>query len=56
MEVEEEEEEDDAMDGTVTNLRDSDTSVLDVSKNIDGNEPEWPKGETEQEETAGVSE
>lgn len=56
MEVEGEEEEDDAMDGTVTNLRDSDTSVLDVSKNIDGNEPEWPKGETEQEETAGVSE
>ena len=56
MEVEEEEEEDDAMDGTVTNLRDSDTSILDVSKNTDGNEPEWPKGETEQEETSGINE
>jgi anaphase-promoting complex subunit 4 len=56
MEVEEEEEDDDAMDGTVTNLRDSDTSILDVSKNIDGNEPEWPKGEKEQEEVAGANE
>lgn len=56
MEVEEEEEDDDAMDGTVTNLRDSDTSILDVSKNVDGNEPEWPKGETEQEETSGANE
>jgi len=56
MEVEEEEEEDDAMDGTVTNLRDSDTSILDVSKNMDGNELEWTKGETQQEETAGANE
>lgn len=56
MEVEEEEEEDDAMDGTVTNLRDSDTSILDVSKNVDGNEPEWSKGEREQEETSGANE
>jgi hypothetical protein len=56
MEVEEEEEEDDAMDGTATNLRDSDTSILDVSKNMDGNELEWTKGEREQEETAGANE
>jgi anaphase-promoting complex subunit 4 len=56
MEVEEEEEDDDAMDGTGTNLRDSDTSILDVSKNIGGNEPEWTKGETQQEETAGANE
>ncbi|GFG34068.1 hypothetical protein Cfor_11412 [Coptotermes formosanus] len=56
MEVEEEEEDDDAMDGTVTNLRDSDTSILDVSKNTDGNEAEWPKGEKEHEETAGANE
>jgi anaphase-promoting complex subunit 4 len=56
MEVEEEEEDDDAMDGTANSLRDSDTSVLDVSKNMDGNEPEWPKGESEQEECSGANE
>lgn len=52
MEVEEEEEEDEAMDSAAPNLRDSDTSVLDVSKSLDGNEAEWPKKEKQPEEAA----
>ncbi|KAJ4436697.1 hypothetical protein ANN_16829 [Periplaneta americana] len=40
MEVEEEEEDEEAMDATATNLRDSDSSMLDVSKSLDGNESE----------------
>lgn len=56
MEVEEEEEDDEAMDATATNLRDSDTNILDVSKNLDVNEAEWSKGEKQPEENAGSKE
>ena len=42
MEVEEEEEDDDVMDGTATTLRDSDASMVDVSKNSD---EDWTKSE-----------
>jgi anaphase-promoting complex subunit 4 len=49
MEVEEEEEDDEAMDAAAPNLRDSDTGILDVSKNLDGNESEWPKREKQPE-------
>ncbi|XP_021931596.1 anaphase-promoting complex subunit 4 isoform X2 [Zootermopsis nevadensis] len=56
MEVEEEEEDDEAMDASAPNLRDSDTSVLDVSKSLDGDEAEWPKREKGVEEVAGNNE
>ncbi|KAJ9589849.1 hypothetical protein L9F63_017004 [Diploptera punctata] len=45
MEVEEEEEDEEVMDGTATSLRDSDASMVDVSKNSEGNEEDWPKTE-----------
>lgn len=51
MEVEEEEEDDEAMDAAAANLRDSDTSILDISKSVDGNE-----GDTQSEEAAGINE
>jgi anaphase-promoting complex subunit 4 len=51
MEVEEEEEDDEAMDAAASNLRDSDTSILDISKSVDGNE-----GDSQPEEAAGINE
>jgi hypothetical protein len=51
MEVEEEEEDDEAMDASAANLRDSDTSILDISKSVDRNE-----GDTQSEEAAGINE
>jgi anaphase-promoting complex subunit 4 len=51
MEVEEEEEEDETMDAAVANLRDSDTSIPDIGKIMDGNE-----GENQSGEAAGISE
>jgi hypothetical protein len=51
MEVEEEEEDDEAMDAAVATLRDSDTSIPDVGKIMDGNE-----GENHLVEAVGISE
>jgi hypothetical protein len=51
MEVEEEEEDDDAMDASAVNLRESDMSILDISKSLDENEKE-----DQPEEAAGVNE
>jgi anaphase-promoting complex subunit 4 len=56
MEVEEEEEDDEAMDAAAPNLRDSDTGILDVSKNLDGNESEWPKREKQPEKADEINE
>ncbi|PSN37237.1 Anaphase-promoting complex subunit 4 [Blattella germanica] len=53
MEVEEEEEDEEAMDGTTTTLRDSDTSMIDVSKGSEGNEEEWSKTGKHMEESEG---
>jgi anaphase-promoting complex subunit 4 len=51
MEVEEEEEDDEAMDAVVATLRDSDTSIPDVGKVMEGNEVE-----NQPEEAAGIGE
>jgi anaphase-promoting complex subunit 4 len=51
MEVEEEEEDDEAMDAVVATLRDSDTSIPDVGKSVEGNE-----GENQPQEAAGTGE
>jgi anaphase-promoting complex subunit 4 len=56
MEVEEEEEDDEAMDVAAQNLRDCDTSILDISKSLDESEAEWPKSEKQPEEATESNE